>query len=192
MEMPMINQVYREVAIQSLKESGLPESLIAGVDCSTLETMEESLADVKKCFYLAIRKNIEETYGVSSIKPEQLLHQMEYEEKKDWQMFRGMNYSTENNKYIANLYYLIRNDVTLTANKGTERLQEKEHLLEKIIQSGIDTGIEAGIQVGIDKNLKKKFQDYTDLQGELQEEAEKQGFVLGFLSAYRLLKECKV
>ena len=48
--MPMMNQVYREVALKSLRESGLPETLIAGVDCSTFETMEESLNNVKECF----------------------------------------------------------------------------------------------------------------------------------------------
>ena len=192
METPTEKQIYQEIALKSLKESGLPENLIDGVDCSSLETMKKTLIDVKNAFYLTIHRHIEDTYGVSSIKPEQLLCQMEYEEKNDWKMFQELNCSADNNKYIANLYYLISNEVNSTVNKGTERLRKKEHLLEKIIESGIDTGIESGIVVGIDKDLKEKFQDYIDLQGELQEETEKEGFILGFLTAYHLLQECKL
>lgn len=193
--MPMMNQVYKEVAMKSLKESGLPESLIDGVDCSTLEAMEESLDNVKKCFYASIRKHIEETYGVKAENPELLLHRMEYDEKDYWDMFKAVDCSTENNKYIANLYSILSPEICLGTDKKmgaeTKRLLEKERLLEKIIESGIDVGIEAGIKVGIDENLMKKFRDYTELQGDIRGEVEREGFICGFRTAYHLLEECR-
>lgn len=194
--MPMINQVYRDVALKFLKESGLPESLIDGVDCSTLETMEESLNNVKKCFYASVYKHIEETYGVKAEDPELLLHRMEYEEKDYWDMFKTIDCSTENNKYIANLYCILETEINLGNDKkiGSEikRLLEKERLLERIIESGIAVGIEAGIKVGIDENLMKKFNDYIELQGDIRREVEKEGFICGFRTAYHLLEECRV
>lgn len=102
--MPAINQVFRDAALQHLTESGLPESLIDGVDCSTLEAMEESLFKVKDCFYSSVRKHIEETYGVKEERPETLLRRMEYQDRNWWDMFKGMNCDPENNKYIANLH----------------------------------------------------------------------------------------
>ena len=193
--MPMINQVYRDVALKSLVENGLPESLIAGVDCSTLETMEESLDNVKKCFYASIRKHIEETYGAKAEKPELLLHRMEYDEKDYWDMFKAVDCSTENNKYIANLYCILSPEIRLGTDRKmgaeTKRLLEKERLLEKISESGIAVGIEAGIKVGIDENRMKKFNDYIDLQGTIRGEVEKEGFICGFRTAYHLLEECR-
>lgn len=193
--MPMINQVYKEVAMKSLKESGLPESLIEGVDCSTLEAMEESLNKVKQCFYSSIYKHIEETYGARTENPELLLHRMEYDEKDYWDMFKAVDCSTENNKYIANLYSILSPEICLGTDRKmgaeTKRLLEKERLLEKIIESGIDAGIEAGIKVGIDENLIKKFRDYTELQGNIREKVEREGFICGFRTAYHLLEECR-
>lgn len=193
--MPMINQVYKEVAMKTLKESGLPESLIEGVDCSTFEAMEESLNKVKQCFYSSIYKHIEETYGVRTENPELLLHRMEYDEKDYWNMFKAVDCSTENNKYIANLYSILSPEICLGTDRKmgveTKRLLEKERLLEKIIESGIDAGIEAGIKVGIDENLMKKFRDYTELQGDIRGEVEREGFICGFRTAYHLLEECK-
>ena len=193
--MPMMNQVYKEVALKSLKESGLPESLIDGVDCSSFEAMEETLNSVKDCFYTSIRKHIADTYGVKAENPELLLHRMEYEEKGFWDMFREIDCSTENNKYIANLYSILSPEICLGTDKKmgaeTKRLLEKERLLEKIIESGIDVGIEAGIKVGIDENLMKKFRDYAELQGDIRGEVERESFICGFRTAYHLLEECR-
>ena len=48
-KIPMINQVFKDAALSNLRESGLPESLIDGVDCSTYENMEESLTNILYC-----------------------------------------------------------------------------------------------------------------------------------------------
>ncbi len=195
MDVPMINQVYRTVAEKHLAECGLPESLIAGVDCSTYEDMERTLAEIKNSFYSSIRKHIEETYGAKETKPELLLHRMEYEEKDYWEMLKGIDCSTENNKYIANLYCVIGTEIGLGTERKigseTKRLLEKEKLLEKIIESGIEVGIEAGIKAGIDENLMKKFIDYINLQGDIRGEVEKESFICGFRTAYHLLEECR-
>lgn len=59
---PVINQIFRDAALQHLAECGLPESLIVGIDCSTFENMERTLLEVKECFYSSIKKHIEDTY----------------------------------------------------------------------------------------------------------------------------------
>ena len=64
-KIPMINQVLKDAALGHLAECGLPQSLISGVDCSSYERMEETLLEVKNCFYSSVRKNIEDTYGPS-------------------------------------------------------------------------------------------------------------------------------
>lgn len=193
--MPEINKVIRNAALRHLAECGLPESLINGVDCSTIEAMEKSITSVKNCFYNSVRKHIEETYGVKAESPELLLHRMEYDEKDYWDMFKTIDFSTENNKYIANLYCVLGTEISLGTDKKigaeTKRLLEKERLLERIIESGIAVGIEAGIKVGIDENLMKKFNDYNSLQGDIRGEVEKEGFICGFRTAYHLLEECR-
>lgn len=192
---PMINQVYRDVALKSLQESGIPESLIDGVDCSTLETMEESLASVKNCYYTTIYKHIEETYGVKKEDSVKTLQRMEYEEKDYWKMFNTMNFTADQNKYIANLYNMVGEVTALgtteKAGKELQRLFQKESLLEKIIESGIEVGIDAGIKVGIDKELLQKFRTYLDIQGDIRGEVEKEAFICGFRSAYHILEECR-
>ena len=58
-KIPMINQVLKDAALGHLAECGLPQSLISGVDCSSYERMEETLLEVKNCFYSSVRKNID-------------------------------------------------------------------------------------------------------------------------------------
>ena len=53
-KIPMINQVLKDAALGHLAECGLPQSLISGVDCSSYERMEETLLEVKNCFYLSL------------------------------------------------------------------------------------------------------------------------------------------
>lgn len=192
---PVINQVFRDVAIQHLAECGLPESLIDGVDCSTFEAMEESLAKVKNCFYSSIYKHIEETYGVKGERTEKLIQRMEYEEKDYWKMFREMDFTTEENKYIANLYHVMCEAAQLgTETKSgnrVKRLLKKESLLTQVIKSGIEVGIEAGIKEGIDENLMNKFEDFVNLEWDIRGEIEREGFICGFRTAYHLLEECR-
>lgn len=194
-KMPAFNQALREAAYRHLIECGLPDSLIDGVDCSSFEAMEESLARIKECFFASVRRHIEETYGVKEGNPEILLNRMKYEEKEYWQMFREMNFTTEQNKHIANLCDIIRNVTQLGSDtkSGQElkRLYKKGKLLEKVIESGIDVGIEAGVQAGIDQNLKDKFNDYTELQSDINIESEREAFICGFRTAYHLLEECR-
>ena len=178
--MPMLNQVYKEVALKSLKESGLPESLIDGVDCSTLEAMEETLDNVKNCFYTSIRKHIADTYGVKVERPETMLRRMEYQECNWWDMFKGMNCDPENNKYIANLHSIINTEVqTGEFSEEWKRMSQKESLLLKIIETGIN-----------EEDL-DKFKTFLDLQSEMRGQIEKESFICGFRTAYHLLEECR-
>lgn len=179
-KIPMINQVYKEIALKSLVESGLPESLIDGVDCSTLEAMEETLDNVKKCFYSSIRKHIEDTYGAKAEKPETLLRRMEYQECSWWEMFKGMNCDPENNKYIANLHSIINTEVqTGEFSREWQRMSKKESLLLKIIETGIN-----------EEDL-DKFKAFLDLESEMRGQIEKESFICGFRTAYHLLEECR-
>jgi hypothetical protein len=178
--MPMINQVYKDAALKSLKESGLPENLIDGVDCSTFENMERTLSEVKKCFYSSIRKHIEDTYGVKTERPEILLRQMEYQECNWWEMFKGMNCDPENNKYIANLHSIINTEVqTGEFSKEWKRMSQKESLLLKIIETGMN-----------EEDL-DKFKAFLDLESEIKGQIEKESFICGFRIAYHLLEECR-
>ena len=82
-KIPMINQVLKDAALGHLAECGLPQSLISGVDCSSYERMEETLLEVKNCFYSSVRKNIEDTYGPSCrayTPDDEYKHLMEYKE----------------------------------------------------------------------------------------------------------------
>lgn len=179
-EMPAINQIFRGAALHHLAECGLPESLIDGVDCSTLEVMEESLNKVKQCFYSSIYKHIEDTYGTKPEKPETLLRRMEYQERSWWEMFKGMNCDPENNKYIANLHSIINTEVqTGEFSREWKRMSQKESLLLKIIETGIN-----------EEDL-DKFKTFLDLQSEIRGQIEKESFICGFRTAYHLLEECR-
>lgn len=178
--MPAINKVFRDAALQHLIESGLPESLIDGVDCSTLEAMEESLFKVKDCFYSSVRKHIEETYGVKEERPETLLRRMEYQDRNWWDMFKGMNCDPENNKYIANLHSIINTEVqTGEFSVEWKRMSQKESLLLKIIETGIN-----------EEDL-DKFKTFLDLESEMRGQIEKESFICGFRTAYHLFEECR-
>lgn len=86
-KIPMINQVLKDAALGHLAECGLPQSLISGVDCSSYERMEETLLEVKNCFYSSVRKNIEDTYGPSCrayTPDDEYKHLMEYKERDYW------------------------------------------------------------------------------------------------------------
>ena len=141
-KIPMINQVLKDAALGHLAECGLPQSLISGVDCSSYERMEETLLEVKNCFYSSVRKNIEDTYGPSCrvyTPDDEYKHLMEYKERDYWKMFDNMDCHTESNKYIANLYCIIGDHVKLGEfGKENAKLFEKERLLEKILETGVD------------------------------------------------------
>ena len=105
-KIPMINQVLKDAALGHLAECGLPQSLISGVDCSSYERMEETLLEVKNCFYSSVRKNIEDTYGPSCrayTPDDEYKHLMEYKERDYWKMFDNMDCHTESNKFTASL-----------------------------------------------------------------------------------------
>ena len=90
-KIPMINQVLKDAALGHLAECGLPQSLISGVDCSSYERMEETLLEVKNCFYSSVRKNIEDTYGPSCrvyTPDDEYKHLMEYKERDYWKNVR--------------------------------------------------------------------------------------------------------
>lgn len=177
--MPALNQIFKDAALQHLAECGLPESLIDGVDCSTFESMERTLLEVKECFYSSIRKHIEDTYGVKTKRPETLLHRMEYQECNWWEMFKQMDCDPENNKYIANLHSIISMEMQpMKFSKEWERLEQKENILEKIIETGIN------------EEDTDKFKDYIELESAMRWQIEKEGFICGFRTAYHLLNEC--
>lgn len=180
--MPAINQIFRDAALQHLAECGLPESLIDGVDCSTLENMERTLSEVKECVYSSIKRHIENTYGsVSKEKTpiEQWKQLTEYRERNWWEMLRKMDCDPENNKYIANLHSLISNEMqTGEFSEEWKRLEHKERLLINILRTGIN------------EEDADKFTAYLDLEGEMRGQIEKEGFICGFRTAYHLLKEC--
>lgn len=182
-KIPMINQVLKDAALGHLAECGLPQSLISGVDCSSYERMEETLLEVKNCFYSSVRKNIEDTYGPSCrvyTPDNEYKHLMEYKERDYWKMFDNMDCHTESNKYIANLYCIIGDHVKLGEfGKENAKLFEKERLLEKILETGVD------------EELLEKLKAYWELQGEIRGEVEREGFICGFRTAYHLLNECK-
>ena len=179
--MPVINQIFRDAALQHLAECGLPESLIAGVDCSSLEAMEESLDNVKKCFYASICKHIEDTYGVKTERPETMLRRMEYQEYKWWEMFKNMNCDPENNKYIANLHSIISMEMQpVKSSEELKRLEQKESILIKIIQTRIN------------EEDAEKLIDYIELESAMRWQAEKEGFICGFRTAYHLFNECRL
>lgn len=179
----MINQVLKDAALGHLAECGLPQSLISGVDCSSYERMEETLLEVKNCFYSSVRKNIEDTYGPSCrayTPDDEYKHLMEYKERDYWKMFDNMDCHTESNKYIANLYCIIGDHVKLGEfGKENAKLFEKERLLEKILETGVD------------EELLEKLKAYWELQGEIRGEVEREGFICGFRTAYHLLNECR-
>lgn len=178
--MPALNQIFKDAALQHLAECGLPENLIDGVDCSTLENMERTLSEVKECFYSSIRKHIEDTYGVKTERPETLLRRMAYQECNWWEMFKGMNCDPESNKYIANLHSIINAEVqTGEFSKEWKRMSQKENLLLKILETGIN-----------EEDL-DKFKAFLELENEMRGQIEKESFICGFRTAYHLLEECR-
>ena len=66
----------------------LPEALAA-----QYRKLEETLLEVKNCFYSSVRKNIEDTYGPSCrvyTPDDEYKHLMEYKERDYWKMFDNM------------------------------------------------------------------------------------------------------
>ena len=183
-KMPMINQVYRDAALKSLIESGLPESLIEGVDCSSFETMEDTLIKVKNCFYESVRKHIENTYGRCENGQNfgKIMRQMEYNECDYWSMFHTMDCSVDKNKYIADLWTILENNAGINMHcESSKLLDQKDSFLTSVIMKEIEGNNE----------LKEIFDKYLDTQSEIHGDISKSAFICGFRTAYHLLEECR-
>lgn len=179
-KIPNINQAFRNAALNCLIESGMPESLIEGVDCSSIESMEESIIKVKECYYSAIYNRITETYGTKGEPKEKGIDKRNYKSSHWWEMFKGMNCDPEDNKYIANLQNIISTEVQIGEfSRESKKLSKKEDKFLKLIESGMD-----------EKEL-EIFREYLDLQGEIKGEIETESFIYGFRIAYHLLNECR-
>lgn len=183
-EMPAMNQVFKEAAEQHLAECGLPESLIEGVDCSTYQNMEQTLAEVKACFYSSIKKHIEDTYGTAGRGKDPLSQWKkltEYQERSYWEMFKLMDCTPENNKYIANLHSIISMEMpTGEFSKEWKRLEQKETLLIKILKTGIN------------EEDADKLNDYLEVESAMRWQLEKESFICGFRTAFHLFNECRI
>lgn len=179
-KMPFINQVYRDVALKSLTESGVPESLIDGVDCSTFEAMEQSLLSVKTCYFSSVHKHIEDNYGAKQKIPEMMPCKTKEQDCNWYEMFKNMDCDPENNKYIANLASIISMELQMTEfSKESKRLSKVEGDFLKTIETWID------------KENFKEFMDFLDLQSEIRSQISTESFVCGFRTAYHILNECR-
>ncbi len=165
---PMMNKVYKEAATSHLRECGLPEDLIQGVDCSTYENMESSLQKVKESFYLAYVENIKEARFFKR------------KSEKYISPFEEMDCTENGNKYIADLHSILDNNSNIGRMTGEQSIiYEELHLLYKQIEE----------KMGNDKETKEIMFRYDEELGKQQSLLSKNGFIAGFKTAVNLFME---
>jgi len=167
-EIPLMNKVYKDVASSHLRECGLPEDLMQGVDCSTYENMENSLQKVKESFYLAYVENVKEA------------HFFKRKSQKHIFSFNEMDCTENSNKYIADLHSILDNNSNIgRMTEEQHRIHNELHLLYEQIEK----------KMGNDEETKEIMFRYDEALGKQDSLLAKNSFIAGFKTAMNLFIE---